>query len=94
MKLRWSRSAVRDLNAICDYIAAENLAAAERVGERIESAVQMLGRHPQAGRAGRVSGTRELVIAGTPYIVVYSVTAKEIHIAAVIHTARKWPDAF
>ena len=93
MRVRWLRYAVRNLHDICDYIATENPEAAEGIGARIESAVEMLASHPQAGRPGRVAGTRELVVPGTPYIVVYAV-AKQIAILAVLHAARRWPKQF
>ena len=47
-----------------------------------------------AGREGRVTGTRELVIRGTPFIVGYRIEKKEVWILAVMHTARKWPEEF
>lgn len=48
-----------------------------------------------AGRTGRVSDTRELVIAGTPYVVAYRITHQsEVQILAVLHGKRRWPDAF
>jgi toxin ParE1/3/4 len=46
------------------------------------------------GRTGRVAGTRELVIAGLPYIVPYYLKGQEVRILAVMHAARKWPDEF
>jgi toxin ParE1/3/4 len=45
------------------------------------------------GRQGRVGGTRELVVQGTPYIVVYRVH-DDVEILAVVHGARKWPESF
>jgi len=47
-----------------------------------------------AGREGRVAGTRELVIRGTPFIVGYRIEKKEVWILAVMHAARKWPEEF
>jgi len=47
-----------------------------------------------AGRDGRVAGTRELVIRGTPFIVAYRIERNELQILAVFHAARKWPDEF
>jgi len=35
-----------------------------------------LAKNPNVGRLGRVSGTRELVVSRTPYIVVYRVGAR------------------
>ena len=43
-------------------------------------------------RPGRVAGTRELVITGTPYVAAYAVTAETIRILRVLHGAQRWPD--
>jgi toxin ParE1/3/4 len=42
------------------------------------------------GRPGRVQGTRERIITGTPYIVVYRVR-HEVEILRVLHGAMRWP---
>ena len=54
-------------------------------------AVELLATHPASGRIGRVPGTRELVITGTPYIVPYRVRGDAVEILRVFHGARKWP---
>ena len=91
MKVRWTRLAVADLDSAYEYIAADDSAAALRVVERVEKAVAVLSRHPEAGRAGRIRGIRELVVSGTPFIVPYRITRDAIQVLAVIHTSRKWP---
>jgi len=50
--------------------------------------------HPYLGRPGRVTGTRELVVTSTPFIVAYQVVDDRIEILAVFHGARIWPDSF
>ena len=37
------------------------------------------------GRPGRVSGTRELVIPGTPYIIPYRIRGERLKLVAVFH---------
>jgi toxin ParE1/3/4 len=54
--------------------------------------VGLLDRTPSMGRPGRVPGTRELVIAGTPYIVAYRAKRRSIEILRVLHGAQKWTD--
>jgi toxin ParE1/3/4 len=68
--------------------------AASRIVERIHESVDNLSAYPDLGRLGRVPGTRELVIAGTPFIVPYRVREDGVEILTVFHAARKWPDAF
>jgi len=53
-----------------------------------------LSDHPNAGRPGRVHGTRELVITDTPFILPYRVVRNTVQILRVLHGARKWPEQF
>lgn len=92
MRVRWLREALANLDAEAKYIAEDNPAAAGRVVLRILRAVGHLKKNPAMGRAGRVAGTRELVVAGTPYIVPYRVRGDAVEILRVFHTARKWPE--
>jgi addiction module RelE/StbE family toxin len=89
-ELIWSKSALSQLEAIFDYVAADDPNAADRLTRRIATAVLRLQRFPLSGRQGREPGTRELVVAGTPYIVVYEVT-DTVAILTVYHGARRWP---
>jgi addiction module RelE/StbE family toxin len=73
------------------YMAQHNPQAAAAMVEKIEKAVQLLTDFPAMGRPGRVSGTRELVVPDTPYIVPYRVRGATVHILRVFHTSRKWP---
>lgn len=94
MIIRWTTPATQQLAAAYEYIAADNEAAATEVTNHIWNSVDMLARHPKAGRAGRVPGTRELMVTGTPFIVAYRMEKKEISILAVFHAAREWPEEF
>jgi toxin ParE1/3/4 len=94
MKIRWTRPAARDLEAIQDHIAQENPMAAGRLVATIRQRVQQLQDHPQLGRPGRVPGTRELVISGTPYVAPYRVRDQQVEILALYHGARRWPEHF
>ncbi len=94
MKLKWTRLALQDLRHLHEYIADDNPSAASRMVTRMQEATERLKNHPQMGRPGRVQGTRELVIAGSPYVVVYILGDTEIQIVAIIHSAMRWPDTF
>ena len=91
MNLLWSQYAVSDRADIYDYIEADNPRAAILVDDRIRTAIEMLRQFPEAGRPGRVPGTRELIIQRTPYLVAYKIDGDTIRILRVIHGAQIWP---
>lgn len=94
MKVRWTRLALQDLDSAFGFIAAENPRAARRLLGRMEAAVEALRSYPQMGQAGRVEGTRELIVSGSPFILAYRLARKRIEILALIHAARRWPEEF
>jgi len=94
MQIRWVRLALKDLEEIAGFISQDNPEAAQDLVRRIWDAAQILAEHPHSGRAGRVLGTRELVIGGTQYILPYRVIEGEVQILRVLHGARKWPKGF
>jgi toxin ParE1/3/4 len=95
MKPVWSPEAVDDLGALRAYIAEDDAAAAQRMVLRIIEAVDtLLSESADIGRPGRVPGTRELVIARTPFIVPYRIRGETLQILRVLHGARRWPERF
>jgi toxin ParE1/3/4 len=95
MKAEWSRQAIDDVDRLQEHISEDDPAAAERVALRILHNVNvLLANSPEMGRPGRVPGTRELVIPGTPYIVPYRVKDGVIQVVRVYHSARRWPEQF
>jgi toxin ParE1/3/4 len=94
MQIRWVRLALNDLEELTEFISQDNPEAAKELVRRIWEVAQTLTKHPYAGRAGRVPGTRELVIGGTKYILPYRVVNDEVQVLRVLHGARKWPGRF
>ncbi len=94
MMIRWSPTAISDLDSIRDYIARDSLLAAREITRRIQKSVNRLINFPFSGRVGRVPGTRELVIPGTSYIAAYRVQGEEVQIASVLHGRQRWPEFF
>ncbi|PYX29588.1 MAG: type II toxin-antitoxin system mRNA interferase toxin, RelE/StbE family [Acidobacteria bacterium] len=94
MRVRWLRAALSNLDAEADYIAQDNPAAADDLVSAIVEATERLKRYPALGRPGRVTGTRELVVPGTPYIIPYRIRTGVVEIIRVFHAARRWPRQF
>ena len=91
MKIKWLRTALRNLDDEASYIALDNMLAAQTVVKRVLAAVAQLADQPGLGRPGRVPGTRELVVPKTRYIIPYRVQGETISILRVFHTSRRLP---
>lgn len=85
----WTPPAEADLNVIAEYIAAESPAAAAYVVRTIRTAAGALSEFPNRGRPGRSPDTRELVIQGVPYLVVYQVLRSGVYIVRVWHQKQR-----
>ena len=92
MKIVWTALALDDLEQLRDYVGRDDPAAARDLVLKILDILEtQLPEHPRSGRQGRVEGTRELVIAGTPYILPYRIRAGWIEVLRVYHAKRIWP---
>ncbi len=91
MSIRWLPQAQRNRLEQLEYIAQDNPLAAINQDEEIERQINMLLAHPQMGRPGRVTGTRELVISSTPFVVVYRLQGQSIEVLRLLNSAQQWP---
>ena len=97
--IRWTEPANADFLGIVEWIKAQNSAAvAARIGRRILDIVERLAEFPHMGKPGRSSDSRELGVAGLPYLVVYSVEPgavpfdpQQVAILRVLHGSMLWP---
>lgn len=88
MRLVFTRAAAADLDGIIDYIALDSPAAAENVFRAIVATTERLTNFPEIGHVGRLPDTREILVAGLPYLIIYKVAAETVTILAVFHSAR------
>jgi len=77
MRIQWTGPAAHDFVSICNYTQEQYGPAvaskkAQHIIERVDSLVQF----PKMGRSGRKSGTRELVLSGSPFLAVYRIREK------------------
>lgn len=91
MRIEWTRPALQDLREAGEFIAADNPPAAARMASRVREAVEALTEQPNLGRPGRLLTTRELVVTGTPFLVIYRVHLGALQVLRVLHHARRWP---
>ena len=91
MKIRIAPAASAHLSAAFEYLDAVNSKAAATQMKPIFDGIDQLNKFPESAPAGRVEGTRELVIPRTPFIVVYSIDADIINTVAILHSSQRWP---
>ena len=91
MRVEWLPEAQRSLTAQLEWIAERHPWAALDVGDAIHAAVGRLSNYPAMAPSGRVPGTREFAVVGTPYIVVYCIEPSAVVILRVLHGAQRWP---
>lgn len=90
MTVRYTRPAQRDIAGIFEFVARGNPDAARRVEDRIRKAGRTLAGFPEIGRKGLLPGTREWVVRGLPYVIVYEVdpVMGDVSVLNVVHGAR------
>ena len=91
MTIVWSPPAIEQLAHLRAYIAGDNPKAANRIAGTLLEAAERLAELPNLGRPGRVAGTRELVVPGTPYVIPYRLRGDRLEVIAVFHGRQKWP---
>ncbi len=87
MLIKWTKTALASVDEIAGFIAKDNLTRANSFVLELQAAVTQLQAHPGMGRAGRVPGTRELVLHKN-YIAIYRVRGDDVEILRLHHAAR------
>ncbi|MDD4963995.1 MAG: type II toxin-antitoxin system RelE/ParE family toxin [Gallionella sp.] len=85
--IRWTNRALGRLDEIADYIAQDSPERAKTFVTELRDRINVLQSH-HLGTAGRVFGTKELVLH-KHYIVVYRIKNDEVQILTLLHTAQK-----
>lgn len=91
MKVAIRAAAAADLEEIYRWIAKDSPANARAVLDRLIDAVETtIPAFPYIGRTGRIRATREWIVSGLPYNIIYTIDeARElITIIGVFHGAQ------
>jgi len=79
------------LELISSYLGEHYPSLRQPTIRKLYEAARSLKRFPHRGRIGHKEGTRELILAPMPYLIVYGVQPELVHIFRVIHTSENWP---
>ena len=92
MRVRYTQTALAEIDEIFSYIEADNPAAAAVVKAHIEHTIALIGRLPKMGRVKYRQTVRMLPVRRYPqYLVFYSIAGNEVVILNVRHGARRSP---
>jgi toxin ParE1/3/4 len=91
MKVRWSETALAQLDDIFFYIYERNRSAALSVAKRIEDLAALLGEFPLIGHLTDEAEVRVLPVVRYPFMIFYAIDAGEVVILHVRHTAQERP---
>ncbi len=86
-KVRLSRRALAWAQAEAAYLAERDPRAADGFLNRLDRAILLLSRHPEAGAPGEVVGTRRLVTGA--YLITYRSKQSMLEIAAIRHARQR-----
>jgi plasmid stabilization system protein ParE len=86
-----ARGALKTLSDTLTYYEAQQNGLAVRFLRSYDDQIDRLRDMPQIGRAGRVFGTRELIMQDFPFLIVYRVRKEHIQILRLIHQSMKYP---
>jgi plasmid stabilization system protein ParE len=89
VKLRYTQTALRQIDEALDYVRMRSPQGAARINARMLAAVDLIRNHPNAGQKTNRPGTRRMVLIPYPYAIFYRVADTEIVVLRFRHTARK-----
>jgi toxin ParE1/3/4 len=90
MKVVWAEAARHEWAEQYRFYFSRNPEAARRLRQAVMDGARRLRDHPRMGRLGRVEDTRELVIAGTPFLLVYDENLARVEILHVYDGRQDW----
>lgn len=84
-------AAANDLEEISNYLYLHHPSFAASTIQRLYAAAKSLKEFPYKGRIGKKEGTRELVLAPLPYLMIYSVDDQTVNILRFLHASQDRP---
>lgn len=83
---------MQDLDQAVDYMCRDTPMPSQHVARQILNAAETLAANPAQGQAGRINGTQEWVINGTPFIMAYRSRGDAFEVLRIVHAMQAWPE--
>jgi toxin ParE1/3/4 len=91
MRVRYTGTALRELDEIFAYIAKNSAVAAASVVGRVESLIGQLAEFPYMAQETDIAGVRKFPLGRFPYVIYSTIEGEEIVVLHVRHGARRPP---
>lgn len=88
MRVRLTKPAKAELDVAMAYLERQSPRAADAAQLAVDRTIDSLADFPNRGRQGALAGTRELVVRGAPYVLVYVVGDDEVLVLRIRHTSQ------
>ena len=89
LRVRYTRTALRQIEAAVAYLNAQNPQAARGLQERIFAVVALLRTHPRSARETSRRNIRRFPLGTYPYLLDYSADEDELVLRRFRHTSRR-----
>lgn len=92
MKVRWSKLALAEFDAILSDLAAKNPTVAGRFELRVRQIAQRIERFPEGFQeVAERPGVRRVPLVRYPYLIFYTLSGGEVIVLRIVHGARREP---
>lgn len=89
MKLRYTQTALRQIDGVLEHVQTHSPQGAARLRSRILASLSLICDHPNAGQITNRHDLRRVVLTPYPYVLFYRIGKNEIIVMRFRHTARK-----
>jgi toxin ParE1/3/4 len=89
MRVRYTETALRELDNIFSYIAKNSITGASSVVGRVEQLIGQLTEFPHMAQETDFAGVRKFPLGRFPYFIYYVVERDEVVIIHIRHQARR-----
>lgn len=91
MKVRYTETALADLDDLLSYLIERNPRAATTIGKAVEVTIDRVAAFPFSAEATDEPGVRMTPAGRFPYLIFYRAADDEVSILRVLHGARLRP---
>jgi plasmid stabilization system protein ParE len=91
MKVRYTDTALGEIDEICSYIAQDNTDASADVADAIERTVLLIAERPESAPVAHAGDVRARLVRGFQFRIYYATNGRELIIRNVRRTKRSRP---